>query len=241
MRNPEQEALQAILRSDIAPNAEQEKRFIGFLQRKYEREISLVWEEDKTLRGGFRLQVGSDVYDWSVEGRLRQLRERLERLKADRASVIPLMREAVADWNPTVSAEETGTVLSVGDEIAVVSGLEHATYGEILLFSSGVKGMVQELRRNEIGCVLFGDDTEICAGSLVRRTGKIAGIPVGDDFLGRVVDALGAPIDGKGDIEAAGYRPIETAAPGIIDRQPVNTPMETGLLAIDAMFPIGRG
>ena len=146
MRNPEQEALQAILRSDIAPNAEQEKRFIGFLQRKYEREISLVWEEDKTLRGGFRLQVGSDVYDWSVEGRLRQLRERLERLKADRASVIPLMREAVADWNPTVSAEETGTVLSVGDEIAVVSGLEHATYGEILLFSSGVKGMVQELR-----------------------------------------------------------------------------------------------
>ena len=241
MRNPEQEALQAILRSDIAPNAEQEKRFIGFLQRKYEREISLVWEEDKTLRGGFRLQVGSDVYDWSVEGRLRQLRERLERLKADRASVIPLMREAVADWNPTVSAEETGTVLSVGDEIAVVSGLEHATYGEILLFSSGVKGMVQELRRNEIGCVLFGDDTEIRAGSLVRRTGKIAGIPVGDDFLGRVVDALGAPIDGKGDIEAAGYRPIETAAPGIIDRQPVNTPMETGLLAIDAMFPIGRG
>ena len=91
MRNPEQEALQAILRSDIAPNAEQEKRFIGFLQRKYEREISLVWEEDKTLRGGFRLQVGSDVYDWSVEGRLRQLRERLERLKADRASVILLM------------------------------------------------------------------------------------------------------------------------------------------------------
>ena len=151
------------------------------------------------------------------------------------------MKEAVASWDPSVSAEETGTVLSVGDEIAVVSGLEHATYGEILLFASGVKGMVQELRRDEIGCVLFGDDTEIRAGSLVRRTGKTAGVPVGDAFLGRVVDALGAPIDGKGEIEAVGYRPIEAAAPGIIDRQPVNAPMETGLLAIDAMFPIGRG
>ena len=151
------------------------------------------------------------------------------------------MKEAVASWDPSVSAEETGTVLSVGDEIDVVSGLEHATYGEILLFASGVKGMVQELRRDEIGCVLFGDDTEIRAGSLVRRTGKTAGVPVGDAFLGRVVDALGAPIDGKGEIEAVGYRPIEAAAPGIIDRQPVNAPMETGLLAIDAMFPIGRG
>lgn len=130
-----------------------------------------------------------------------------------------------------------GTVLTVGDEIAVVSGLEHAAYGEILLFSSGVKGMVQDLRHNEIGCVLFGDDAEITEGSLVRRSGKTAGIPVGDGFLGRVVDALGTPIDGKGDISAEGYRPIECPAPGIIDRQPVNAPMETGLLAIDSMVP----
>ncbi|MCF2652478.1 F0F1 ATP synthase subunit alpha [Anaeromassilibacillus senegalensis] len=241
MRNPEQENLQAILRSDVRPSAEQEKRFADFLLRTYRREIPLSWEKDTTLLGGFRLQVGSDVYDWSLEGRLRQFRERLQQIQTDGGPVIPLMKEAVASWDPSVSAEETGTVLSVGDEIAVVSGLEHVTYGEILLFASGVKGMVQELRRDEIGCVLFGDDTEIRAGSLVRRTGKTAGVPVGDAFLGRVVDALGAPIDGKGEIEAVGYRPIEAAAPGIIDRQPVNAPMETGLLAIDAMFPIGRG
>ena len=241
MRNPEQENLQAILRSDVRPSAEQEKRFADFLLRTYRREIPLSWEKDTTLLSGFRLQVGSDVYDWSLEGRLRQFRERLQQIQTDGGPVIPLMKEAVASWDPSVSAEETGTVLSVGDEIAVVSGLEHATYGEILLFASGVKGMVQELRRDEIGCVLFGDDTEIRAGSLVRRTGKTAGVPVGDAFLGRVVDALGTPIDGKGEIEAVGYRPIEAAAPGIIDRQPVNAPMETGLLAIDAMFPIGRG
>ena len=241
MRSPEQENLQAILRSDVRPSAEQEKRFADFLLRTYRREIPLSWEKDTTLLGGFRLQVGSDVYDWSLEGRLRQFRERLQQIQTDGGPVIPLMKEAVASWDPSVSAEETGTVLSVGDEIAVVSGLEHVTYGEILLFASGVKGMVQELRRDEIGCVLFGDDTEIRAGSLVRRTGKTAGVPVGDAFLGRVVDALGAPIDGKGEIEAVGYRPIEAAAPGIIDRQPVNAPMETGLLAIDAMFPIGRG
>ena len=241
MRSSEQENLQAILRSDVRPSAEQEKRFADFLLRTYRREIPLSWEKDTTLLIGFRLQVGSDVYDWSLEGRLRQFRERLQQIQTDGGPVIPLMKEAVASWDPSVSAEETGTVLSVGDEIAVVSGLEHVTYGEILLFASGVKGMVQELRRDEIGCVLFGDDTEIRAGSLVRRTGKTAGVPVGDAFLGRVVDALGAPIDGKGEIEAVGYRPIEAAAPGIIDRQPVNAPMETGLLAIDAMFPIGRG
>ena len=241
MRNPEQENLQAILRSDVRPSAEQEKRFADFLLRTYRREIPLSWEEETTVLVGFGRQVGSDVYDWSLEGRLRQFRERLQQIQTDGGPVIPLMKEAMASWDPSVSAEETGTVLSVGDEIAVVSGLEHATYGEILLFASGVKGMVQELRRDEIGCVLFGDDTEIRAGSLVRRTGKTAGVPVGDAFLGRVVDALGTPIDGKGEIEAVGYRPIEAAAPGIIDRQPVNAPMETGLLAIDAMFPIGRG
>ena len=193
------------------------------------------------MLNGFTLTVGTDVYDWSLKSRLRQFEEKLKALKSGSDSVIPLMKEAVEDFTPSAEAEETGTVLTVGDEIAVVSGLEHAAYGEILLFSSGVKGMVQDLRRNEIGCVLFGDDAEITEGSLVRRSGKTAGIPVGDGFLGRVVDALGTPIDGKGDISAEGYRPIECPAPGIIDRQPVNAPMETGLLAIDSMFPIGRG
>ena len=239
MRNADEKAV-AVLRGGRRPDAEQEKRFAEFLLRTYGREIPLTFEEDKMLNG-FTLTVGTDVYDWSLKSRLRQFEEKLKALKSGSDSVIPLMKEAVEDFTPSAEAEETGTVLTVGDEIAVVSGLEHAAYGEILLFSSGVKGMVQDLRRNEIGCVLFGDDAEITEGSLVRRSGKTAGIPVGDGFLGRVVDALGTPIDGKGDISAEGYRPIECPAPGIIDRQPVNAPMETGLLAIDSMFPIGRG
>ena len=239
MRNADEKAV-AVLRGSRRPDAEQEKRFAEFLLRTYGREIPLTFEEDKMLNG-FTLTVGTDVYDWSLKSRLRQFEEKLKALKSGSDSVIPLMKEAVEDFTPSAEAEETGTVLTVGDEIAVVSGLEHAAYGEILLFSSGVKGMVQDLRHNEIGCVLFGDDSEITEGSLVRRSGKTAGIPVGDGFLGRVVDALGTPIDGKGDISAEGYRPIECPAPGIIDRQPVNAPMETGLLAIDSMFPIGRG
>ena len=239
MRNADEKAV-AVLRGSRRPDAEQEKRFAEFLLRTYGREIPLTFEEDKILNG-FTLTVGTDVYDWSLKSRLRQFEEKLKALKSGSDSVIPLMKEAVEDFTPSAEAEETGTVLTVGDEIAVVSGLEHAAYGEILLFSSGVKGMVQDLRRNEIGCVLFGDDAEITEGSLVRRSGKTAGIPVGDGFLGRVVDALGTPIDGKGDISAEGYRPIECPAPGIIDRQPVNAPIETGLLAIDSMFPIGRG
>ena len=239
MRNADEKAV-AVLRGSRRPDAEQEKRFAEFLLRTYGCEIPLTFEEDKILNG-FTLTVGTDVYDWSLKSRLRQFEEKLKALKSGSDSVIPLMKEAVEDFTPSAEAEETGTVLTVGDEIAVVSGLEHAAYGEILLFSSGVKGMVQDLRRNEIGCVLFGDDAEITEGSLVRRSGKTAGIPVGDGFLGRVVDALGTPIDGKGDISAEGYRPIECPAPGIVDRQPVNAPMETGLLAIDSMFPIGRG
>ena len=231
----------AVLRSAAAPTAEQKERFSAFLKRTYHQNISLSWEQDPTLREGFRLQVGSDLYDWSMEGRLRQLEERLEQLKPDGESVVPLMRETVRNWHPEVLPEETGSVLAVGDEIATVGGLEHATYGEILLFSSGVKGMVQDLQPGRIGCILFGSSDEIVEGSIVRRTGKTAGMPVGDSFLGRTVDALGEPIDGMGNIVAEGYRPIEEPAPSIIDRQPVNAPMETGLLAIDSMFPIGRG
>ena len=132
-------------------------------------------------------------------------------------------------------------MLTVDSEIATVDGLEHAQYGEILLFTGGIRGMVQDLRRDAVSCIIFGDAEEISAGSLVRRTKKTAGMPVGDGFLGRVVDALGVPLDGKGRIQAEGRRPIEAPAPSILDRQSVNAPMETGLLAIDAMFPIGRG
>lgn len=201
----------------------------------------MKWEQDEDLQDGFVLQAGTDIYDWSVEGRLRQFKERLSQLDPSKGEVIPLIKQAVESFNPAVFSEEVGQVLTVGDEIATVSGLEHAAYREILLFPSGVKEMVQDLKEGELGCILFGGDEEISEGSRVRRTGKVAGMPVGEAFLGRVVDALGSPIDGKGEIKADGYRPIKAAAPQIIDRQPVNQPMETGILAIDSMFPIGRG
>lgn len=176
-----------------------------------------------------------------MDEQLEQLKEIWTGLATQDGDIIPLMQEAVKNWIPSEMMQERGTVLTVGDGIATVSGLEHVTYGEILIFSGGIRGMVQDLKRREIGCILFGDEQDISEGSTVKRTGKTAGVPVGNEFIGRVVDALGNPIDGRGKIRGDGYRPVETPAPGIIDRQPVNTPMETGLLAIDSMFPIGRG
>ncbi len=240
MSSPEKE-LTAVLYSETEPTAQQRARFEKFLAGKYGREVPLTWMREEALRGGFRLEVGTDIYDWSLEGRMRQFRERLQQLDPGGEQVVPLMREAVKNWTPSVAPEEIGTVVTAGDEIATVSGLAHAQYGEILQFSSGLKGMVQDLRRDEVGCILFGDSGDLVEGSIVRRTGRTAGMPVGEGYLGRVVDALGTPIDGKGDIQPEGYRPIEAAAPAILDRQPVNTPMETGLLSIDSMFPIGRG
>lgn len=233
--------LTAELRSAKEPNQEQLRRFAEFLAQKYRRKVPLHWEQDESLRSGFRLQVGSDVYDWSLEGRIRQFQDYLRQIQPGQEELVPLMRQAVDEWSLAVVPEEIGKVLTVDSEIAIVSGLEHAQYGEILLFTSGIKGMVQDLRRGEVSCIIFGDAEEISAGSIVRRTKKTAGMPVGEDYLGRVVDALGVPVDGKGRIQAEGRRPIEAPAPGILDRQPVNTPMETGLLAIDSMFPIGRG
>ena len=234
-------SLKAELRSAVKPTEEQLRRFEKFLADKYKRIIPLQWEEDPALKQGFRLQVGADMYDWTLQGRVRQFRDYVRGLESGANDILPLMRQAVEDWTVAVAPEEIGEVTAVDGEIASVKGLDHAQYGEILLFSSGVKGMVQDLRRDGVSCILFGSGEEVSAGSMVRRTLKTAGMPVGEGFLGRVVDALGVPVDGKGKIIAEAYRPIETPAPGILDRQPVNTPMETGLLAIDSMFPIGRG
>ncbi|SEW36629.1 F0F1 ATP synthase subunit alpha [[Clostridium] fimetarium] len=155
--------------------------------------------------------------------------------------IISILKSEIENYDLNTNDQETGTVLYVGDGIATVYGIDHAMYGEIILFDSDVKGMVQDIRKTEIGCILFGKDTGIREGSKVVRTGKMAGIPVGEAFIGRVVDSLGAPIDGKGEIVTTEYRPIEHEAPGIIDRKSVTVPMETGILAIDSMFPIGRG
>lgn len=157
------------------------------------------------------------------------------------SDIISIIKEEIEhfDWNP--ETRETGTVISVGDGIANIYGLDHAEYGEVVVFDNGVKGMVQNIARDSIGVILFAADTGVKEGMKVSRTKKRAGVPTGDKFIGRVINALGEPIDGKGAIEADGYNPVEHEAPGIIDRRSVNTPLETGILAIDSMVPIGRG
>ena len=156
-------------------------------------------------------------------------------------NIISILKSEIEHYEMESREHEVGTVIWVGDGIATIYGMEHAMYGEIVIFENGVKGMVQDIKRDQVGCIIFGKDTEIKEGTKVTRTKKKAGIPVGDAYLGRIINALGAPIDGKGEIKADDYRAIEQEAPGIVDRQSVKQPMETGILAIDSMFPIGRG
>ncbi len=241
MNSSESRPIRAILRAPEAPSAEQKVRFEAWLERKYGSGISLEWQEDRSFSGGFRLMVGSELYDWSSEGRLEQLNESLQNISGGSEKLLPLLKSAIDDWQPEALPQEVGTVTNVGDGIANVDGLDRAAYGEIILFDHGVKGMVQNLSPGGVGCVLFGDYELVRAGSRARRSGRTAGMPVGEEFIGRVVDALGSPIDGKGAIRAAGYRPIESRAPGIIDRRSVDRPLETGIISIDSMFPIGRG
>lgn len=243
MTDTKQSRLTATLLCVTPPDERQEQGIRAFLQKKYGVDVALTIQQDTSLKSGFQLHVGSEVYDWSAKGRMEQFRQQVEQLvaKNTRKDIIPLLRSSIDEFRLLAKSSEVGTVKSIGDGIAVVEGLEHAAYGEILMFDNGIKGMVQDLRRNETGCILFDNADDISAGSKVARTGKTAGVPVGDAFLGRVVDALGRPIDGGDAIPADGYRPVEEPAPGIIDRQSVDTPMETGLLSIDAMFPIGRG
>lgn len=243
MTDTKQSRLTATLLCVTPPDEHQEQGIRAFLQKKYGEDVALTIQQESSLKSGFQLHVGSEVYDWSAKGRMEQFRQQVEQLvaKNTRKDIIPLLRSSIDEFRLLAKSSEVGTVKSIGDGIAVVEGLEHAAYGEILMFDNGIKGMVQDLRRNETGCILFDNADDISAGSKVARTGKTAGVPVGDAFLGRVVDALGRPIDGGDAIPADGYRPVEEPAPGIIDRQSVDTPMETGLLSIDAMFPIGRG
>ena len=235
------EPVKAVIYSDTPPSPEQLERFTGFVFQKYALNIVPGWEKRDKCAGGFCLVVGEDVYDWSAEGRLKQFKNRLKSAAVGGGKIIPIIRKAVDEFSPEVIADEHGTVLEVGDGIALCEGMRHAAYGEIVVFESGVRGMVQDLRSDTVGCVMFGDARSVSAGSVVYRTGKTAGVPVGEGFIGRVVDALGTAIDGGPPVTPAAYAPIEAPAPGIIDRQPVNRPMETGLLVVDSMFPIGRG
>lgn len=155
--------------------------------------------------------------------------------------IISILREEIQDFDFAAKDREIGQVISVGDGIATVYGIDQAMYGEIVVFENGVKGMVQDIRRNQIGVIVFGRDTGIKEGTKVTRTKKQAGIPVGEHYIGRVINALGEPMDGAGDIPVDDYRPVEHEAPGIVDRKKVSVPLETGILSIDSIFPIGRG
>lgn len=235
------EEIRAVLYSDTRPTLEQEDRFRQFLKKKYEEDVPFEWVEDTAIKEGFQLRVGAEVYDWSRGGVFKQFTDAFAAKKYRGRDTIPLLKEALEDWELEALPEEVGTVLTVGDGIARIDGLENASYGEILIFESGVRGMVQSLTEKEVGCIIFDMDDDITAGTTVKRSGKTASMPAGSGFLGRVVDSLGVPLDGLGPITAEDYIPIEHPAPGIIDRQPVTKPLNTGLLVIDSMFPIGRG
>lgn len=235
--------LKAYLYSKVKPTDSQEAKINGFLAKKYGEGLTLTWVGDENVEDGFRLEVGKEVYDWTKEGRLSQFKEMLQNVKGRKGNdnIIPLIKENLKDWTPKGAPVEYGKVTGIGDGIATIEGLDRATYGEILIFEDGTRGMVLDLREDEIGCIVFDDTDAISEGSKVKRTGRSAGIPVSNDFLGRVINPLGVTIDGLGEVEAEEYRAIESPAPGIIERQPVNKPMETGILCIDSMFPIGRG
>ncbi len=229
----------ATIYSSVRPTEEQHERLLSFLQKRFGIN-ELRFSADESIKDGFKLDIGDKIYDWTRSGRLHQLFNQLDALDPLKP-VVPLIKETISAFKPSAEYTETGTVDRMSDGIAFIKGLDSAEYGEILIFESGAKGLVQDLKQDEIGCILFDDGENVSQGDRVYRTEGVAGMPVGDDFIGRVIDSLGNPIDGLGEIKNEEYLPIERHAPGIIDRQPVNVPLETGILAIDSMFPIGRG
>ena len=247
LSDEERTPLSCVLEYVTEPDDAQYEGIIKFLRQQYpERVLNISRKQNKALGSGFILHAGNEEYDWSASGRKKALQQKLQSLDISgdgplvaQKAIISILKGSMDDVD--IASQEVGVVSRVGDGIAYIDGVDHAMYGEILVFDNGLKAMVQDVRENEIGCILLGKDTEIEEGTRVARTGRMAGIPVGDGYIGRVVDALGEPIDGKGKIETTDYRPVEEPAPGIIDRKSVDTPLETGILAIDSMFPIGRG
>ncbi|MBE6720303.1 MAG: F0F1 ATP synthase subunit alpha [Ruminococcaceae bacterium] len=237
----------AVIRCVTEPTAEQLDGFKAFVCKETgaaDAKIEIV--KDASLLGGFVIDVDGRQFDRSLKTKLRSIKETVEKNAVqnnniDAAGIISILKEDIKDFEFETKGEEIGTVISVGDGIATIHGLDSVMYGEIIIFESGVKGMVQDIKKNTVGCILFGSDDEISEGSRVKRSHKKAGVPVGDGFIGRIVNALGEPIDGKGDIAADDYRLVEQPAPSIVDRKSVSQPLETGILAIDSMFPIGRG
>lgn len=242
------ENLNVTLRCVTRPSAAQEEKIKTFLKNKYQaHNITLNILIDPSVRGGFILSANNDEYDWSTRSRQQQLQEQIQaardkaiQMKKD-GTLMSILKEAIEQFEATSQENEVGYVETIGDGIATILGLDHAMYGEVVVFENGTKGMVLDITTENIGVILFDTEGTIGQGTKVSRTKKQAGMPVSSNFLGRVVDPLGNPIDGLGPIEATEMRPIEEPAPSIINRKPVTTPMETGILSIDSMFPIGRG
>ena len=226
--------VKADLRAARTPREENLERIKKEVGKLYDAtEVILNVTVDDSLISGYVLQIGDRVFDNSG-------RHAIDQMMADKPSLATL-KTRIEDYKPAATSEEGGVVISSADGIVEVEGMDRAVYGEIVTFENGAKGMVESVEPGRLGIMLFDGAETVGVGTMVTRSGKRAGIPVGDGFLGRVIDPLGEPIDGKGPIEAVGYNPIEKQAPGILERQSVDTPLHTGILAIDSMFPIGRG
>ena len=226
--------VKADLRCARQPREEDITRIKNEVKKLYDAtEVILNVAVDESLLSGYVLQVGDRMFDNSG-------RHQLDQMMAGKPSLATL-KTRIEDYKPAQTSAEGGVVISSADGIVQVEGMDRAVYGEIVTFENGAKGMVESVEPGRLGIMLFDGAESVGVGTLVTRSGKRAGIPVGEKFLGRVIDPLGEPIDGKGPIESEGYNPIEKQAPGILERQSVDTPLHTGILAIDSMFPIGRG
>ena len=203
--------------------------------------LELSTRVDPELLGGVRVRIGDTVYDGSLQSMLRRFRRSLETGDALEGEITESLKSRLGDAPAGVEIYQTGSVISLSDGICRVSGLSDVMAGEMIEFASGLRGMVMDLEKDNVGVVLLGNYDSVQEGEAVRRTGRILSVPVGEALIGRVVDALGRPVDGRGLIHAEGSRPIESPAPGVIDRKSVSVPMQTGLKAIDALAPIGRG
>ena len=226
--------VKADLRAARQPREDDIARIKAEVKKLYDAtEVLLNVTVDESLLSGYVLQIGDRVFDNSGRHALDQMMEGKPSLAT--------LKTRVEDYKPAATSAEGGVVIASADGIVQVDGMDRAVYGEIVTFENGAKGMVESVDPGKLGVMLFDGAETVGVGTLVTRSGKRAGIPVGDAFLGRVIDPLGEPIDGKGPIESVGYNPIEKQAPGILERQSVDTPLHTGILAIDSMFPIGRG
>ncbi len=247
-----QKSIKAVVRYVTPLTENQQAELRRFIKEKFTKEdVDIEYKHDPDIIGGFILSAGDVEFDRSYRTSLRSIRESLKQ-KANESvtisgkdfkskDIISVLKTEIKDFEVRSGASETGFIIRLGDGIARVRGMSGVMYGELVEFETGVRGIVQNIEDNSVGIVLLGDDYGLTEGSTVVRTCKRAGIGVSDELLGRVVDALGSPIDGQGQIHAEDYFPIEREAPGVIERKPVNVPLQTGILAIDSMFPIGRG